>query len=266
MTELALTATTVFVPGFENPIARVKTNDHYEAKVIKADGEGADKLPTLMAMGFSEGEARKQLMQQIRSTLPAMGLTGTIRFVSAPVAAPVNTDGPTEPQVKYFLDMLHQMSPEANMQEQEANFRAMTRAKASETLNAMKPVVLKLRAEAKAKAQAAPVAQAVTVTKTAATEGMHKVGDRIFKVQKAVYGSGYLYAKELVKGDTKSGFTFAHAPGAMKLLSGETKMTMEQAKEFGTLYGTCCVCGRLLTDEKSIAAGIGPVCAEKGGW
>lgn len=43
-------------------------------------------------------------------------------------------------------------------------------------------------------------------------------------------------------------------------------MTLEQAKQFGTIYGVCCSCGRLLTDEGSIEAGIGPVCAKKGRW
>jgi hypothetical protein len=46
-------------------------------------------------------------------------------------------------------------------------------------------------------------------------------------------------------------------------LSDETLMTLEDAKEFGRLYGMCCQCGATLTDEKSIEAGIGPVCAGK---
>lgn len=92
------------------------------------------------------------------------------------------------------------------------------------------------------------------------TEGMYKVGTDVYKVQAAVNGSGRLYAKKLV------GQTFVYSPGAMKVLRPEHKMTLEQAKEWGLLYGTCCVCGRTLTDERSIAAGIGPVCANKGWW
>jgi hypothetical protein len=82
-----------------------------------------------------------------------------------------------------------------------------------------------------------------------------------------VHGSGHLYCKRLVPGDGYgSKATFVYAPGMMPLLSAKTKMTLEEAKAFGALYGTCCVCGRTLTDEKSIAAGIGPVCAGKGSW
>ncbi len=89
-------------------------------------------------------------------------------------------------------------------------------------------------------------------------EGMHKVGPNIFKVQRSPQ-TGRLYAKRLDgKGDQ---WGFVYAPGAVRSLSEATVMTLEQAKEFGALYGTCCRCGRTLTDEGSIEAGIGPVCA-----
>lgn len=112
-------------------------------------------------------------------------------------------------------------------------------------------------------------------------EGMHRVDGVIFKVQRAVHGSGNVYAKRLtatqrcycsdlqgvlcsVCRDPKSvEWTFEYAAGAIRLLSDETLMTLEEAKEFGAIYGTCCACGRTLTDEGSIEAGIGPVCAKK---
>jgi hypothetical protein len=92
---------------------------------------------------------------------------------------------------------------------------------------------------------------------TPAEEGMYKLGNRIFKVQRAIHGSGHLYAKELVSG----GFTYAG--GMIRKLNSSHRMTLEQAKEYGALYGVCCRCAAPLTDEKSIAAGIGPVCATK---
>lgn len=33
--------------------------------------------------------------------------------------------------------------------------------------------------------------------------------------------------------------------------------------EFGKKFGTCCMCGRELTNPESVALGIGPVCREK---
>lgn len=93
------------------------------------------------------------------------------------------------------------------------------------------------------------------------TEGMYLVDGIVYKVQIAVHGSGRLYAKVL------RGNSFHYAPGMVYRLKPEQKMTLAQAKEFGSLYGTCCVCGRTLTDEVSIANGIGPICGNRtDGW
>jgi hypothetical protein len=96
-------------------------------------------------------------------------------------------------------------------------------------------------------------------------DGMYRLpnGD-ILKVQHAVHGSGRQYAKRLVPPAEFGGKAeFEYAPGAMRVLAPEHRMSLEDAKAFGALYGTCCVCGRTLTDEKSIAAGIGPVCGKR---
>lgn len=39
-----------------------------------------------------------------------------------------------------------------------------------------------------------------------------------------------------------------------------------EARRYGKETGVCCCCGRELTDPKSIAAGIGPICAESWGF
>lgn len=92
--------------------------------------------------------------------------------------------------------------------------------------------------------------------------GMYKSNNTIFKVQIAVHGSGKPYAKRLEQ-DEDGAWGFVYAPGAVKNLSPDYKMSLEDAKQFGVLYGTCCVCGRMLTNESSIADGIGPVCAKR---
>jgi len=86
----------------------------------------------------------------------------------------------------------------------------------------------------------------------------------IYKVQLAVHGSGRLYAKKLVVHPEDKTATFVYEPGAIYRISASDKMTLEDAKAFGALYGCCVRCGRTLTDEQSIAAGIGPICA--GRW
>lgn len=124
-----------------------------------------------------------------------------------------------------------------------------------------------------------------------APEGIHKLGDTIYKVQIAVRGSGRPYAKRLdvtpqCPGHLDEGPSAFDAPlvycadanecpnrqaeaefvyeaGAVRKLSEDTLLPLEEAQKFGRLYGVCCACGRVLTDENSIAAGIGPICADK---
>lgn len=93
-------------------------------------------------------------------------------------------------------------------------------------------------------------------------EGFHILAQpdgsmRVFKVQRAIHGSGRLYTKELHQ---SGGWEYS---GALPLgqLSEETVLTLEKAQQYGHLYGVCCRCGATLTDESSIARGLGPVCA-----
>lgn len=112
---------------------------------------------------------------------------------------------------------------------------------------------------------------AVIVAPVEITEGFWTLDSSIYKVQRAVHGSGRLYAKILDVGPGVDGAPEAswhYAPGAFQRLGreGAHKLTREEAAEFGKLYGVCCICGRTLTNEESIAAGIGPICAGKQGW
>lgn len=97
----------------------------------------------------------------------------------------------------------------------------------------------------------APAREPITVT-----EGWYVLDGQPHKVQRAVHGSGRLYGKVL----TTDGI-WQYAPGVMRdlALRGEP-MTVEEAARWGKLYGFCAVCGRTLTDERSIDLGIGPVC------
>lgn len=115
------------------------------------------------------------------------------------------------------------------------------------------------------------------------TEGYYKVGDTIYKVQRAVHGSQNLYAKELVLYNIpfadsefeklpdfmKDGRTVHHgkweyARGAIRRIRSEHKLSIEECLQFGKLYGVCVRCARTLTKEESIARGMGDVCAGKG--
>jgi len=115
-----------------------------------------------------------------------------------------------------------------------------------------------------------------------AEEGMYLVSldggpeMSIYKVQRAVHGSGKLYAKVLVI-DVEpvrdadgtviepAECHFDYAPGVIYRLRPEHKMTIEQMKNFGALYGSCCFCAKTLTDEDSIHNGYGRKCASNRG-
>lgn len=88
-------------------------------------------------------------------------------------------------------------------------------------------------------------------------DGFYVLGDQVWKVQKSLSSNGK-YAKKL----TEDG-TFVYVAGAVAKLATAEKLTLEKAKHLGKLYGMCVICGRTLTDEGSIAAGIGPICAGK---
>lgn len=97
-------------------------------------------------------------------------------------------------------------------------------------------------------------------------DGMYQTSDgTVYKVQIAKNGSGRLYAKQLTEHKTEDGssWSFEYVSGAIGRLTPADKMSLEQAQEFGKLYGVCCRCAADLTDEKSIEAGIGPICAGK---
>lgn len=49
----------------------------------------------------------------------------------------------------------------------------------------------------------------------------------------------------------------------LKLLAKIAKNPLKAAVEYGRSTGTCCCCGRELTDAESVANGIGPVCQAK---
>ena len=88
------------------------------------------------------------------------------------------------------------------------------------------------------------------------TEGVYLNGTAIYRVKRSKT-SGNLYAQRLV------GTQYAYEAGAIRSLTASMRMTLEQAKTYGQQTGTCCVCAAVLTDPKSIAAGIGPVCANR---
>lgn len=98
--------------------------------------------------------------------------------------------------------------------------------------------------------------------------GMYRREGDIFKVQQT-QDKARLYAKRLVPfggkrlidaDESTVRFEFEYDRGAIHTLRAADRMTLDEAKAFGIRYGVCCVCNTRLTDAKSVALGIGPVC------
>jgi len=94
--------------------------------------------------------------------------------------------------------------------------------------------------------------------------GMYRTasGD-IYRVQPS-RETGRLYAKRMDwNGTPGEKPRFEYAAGAVYSLTPSDRMTVTDAEEWGVETGVCCVCGAFLSDERSVARGIGPVCAGK---
>jgi len=116
----------------------------------------------------------------------------------------------------------------------------------------------------------APATATAPAFERASQVGMYKHGEDIVKVQ-ASKQTGNLYAKKLVQiggqrlneQDARVKFDFQYAPGLVREIRSDERMSLEEAKAFGIKYGVCCVCGAFLCDAKSVSEGIGPVCAKR---
>lgn len=119
--------------------------------------------------------------------------------------------------------------------------------------NAIRGMYAKCQAKAQAKAEAPAPVSPVT------EPGMYRQDGVVYRV-KVARGSGNLYAMRYVP---EGGERFVYAPGMVRRLSATDRLTLDEAKALGHEFGQCCVCGAELSDPKSVAAGIGPVCAKR---
>lgn len=102
----------------------------------------------------------------------------------------------------------------------------------------------------------------VTITEP----GMYRIAGEVFLVERSKRHVGRLYAKRLIPtyvGQKLHKLEFEYQAGAVYRLEPEHRMTVDEVAQLGKLTGRCWVCRHKLTVQKSIEAGIGPVCAKK---
>lgn len=115
---------------------------------------------------------------------------------------------------------------------------------------------------------ASPRKQVVKSVVAKVDPGFYVVEGVIYKVQPSQSNPGRTYAKRLSLNVNEDGsveaISWEYARGALSLIASHGReLTLEEAKGFGRTHGFCCICARLLTNEQSVEAGIGPVCASK---
>lgn len=109
------------------------------------------------------------------------------------------------------------------------------------------------------------------------TQEIFKVQFPRADIQRGIRDPQHLYAKALeivtdAERDADGKVTkpakvrFNYVSGLVKTVRPEWRMTLAEAKAFGVLYGVCMDCGRVLSREQSINAGVGPTCGADGRW
>jgi hypothetical protein len=162
------------------------------------------------------------------------------------LSAKDSSGGPSEKQIKFFTDLITQrQAPEGYDLE---TFKQASRSDVRKMIDIMLKAPHKPREE--------------RATSEDLGSGIYLVVGSIIKVYRGQ--SGRMLAKELIADEeTHTAFFEYRGLASRYVPSGTKKMSLEDAKEFGAIYGVCCNCGRTLTNEESIEAAIGPVCAKK---
>jgi hypothetical protein len=110
-------------------------------------------------------------------------------------------------------------------------------------------------------------------------DGMYKgprPNEHIYKVYHTVHGANQQVAKRLMVAGGEPGIASGpsqqrsttvkfkyEGKAPLKFLKPSMRLSLAEAATFGKLYGVCCICGAILTNELSIALGIGPVCGNR---
>jgi hypothetical protein len=169
-------------------------------------------------------------------------------------------DPATEKQAAYLVALAAKKTPHVSADAIRTWCGTISKAQASEKINELKAMPTPVGVEA----TAAKILR--DVNKPEPVDGIYYVEgtNEIFKVYCMVHGSGRQGVKRLEHNLEAGTGKFAYMGLAAKHLpSNAVLMPLAEAMAFGKMYGFCVRCGRTLTDEGSIAAGIGPVCAGK---
>jgi hypothetical protein len=95
------------------------------------------------------------------------------------------------------------------------------------------------------------------LNRPAESAGAFRAADGTVYRARVSRSSGRLYAEVLANGK------FTYASGAIYRVREADRLTLDEAIALSALLGECIICGRTLSDPKSVAKGIGPVCRKR---
>lgn len=98
-------------------------------------------------------------------------------------------------------------------------------------------------------------------TSSALAEGVYFKDDKYILIYTT--GKGYLAGKLLFINGGRG--KWVYSKGIMAGVTADHRLTAEQASVFGKTHAFCVFCARDLTDQRSLAVGYGPTCADKHG-
>lgn len=246
--------------GLQGPLpVRGGGRGHGRQVSTSATGPQLDLIRKLAAEKdyLSLGDTQRKLVEDV-CTGTVISKRSASDLISALLATvPADTRSlrpeflPSEPKASdKQLGFIRRLADERGRDISDAVLAELTRSEASELIDSLLQVKVQPKVPAKGDLEA----------------GIYRVGDEVFKVQLAIHGSGRPYAKRLVVTTDEDGHPvgkFVFADGALSKISADDKLSLDEARAFGQLYGVCVSCGATLTDETSITNGLGPVCARK---
>lgn len=201
--------------------------------------------PTVSAVRVCYGQPASTTTVSEAYTGRTQANVNPVAATSDPFGEPVVVNAATEKQVAFILKL-------ATERDQKVSVEGLSKGAASKEISRLLDMPKSARTFSSAGSEPA--------------DGIYYVenSNEIFKVYKMVHGSGRQGVKRLdIAEDQTGSFTYLGL-ASRKLPTAATLMTLEAAKAFGRIYGFCVRCGATLTDEGSIADGIGPICAGKG--
>ncbi|MEU4511674.1 DUF6011 domain-containing protein [Nonomuraea wenchangensis] len=102
----------------------------------------------------------------------------------------------------------------------------------------------------------------MTIASTTLNPGVYKLDGRLYAVKNSRRYAGKQDIKRL---EVRRGKLYRRmvTPTVIERLTPDLHITLEDAVAFGEQHHFCCMCGRALRAEASIAKAIGPVCEKR---